>query len=171
MRRSPPTSRLSHARRDDIVSGGMMFSPPRDSPKPLAIIWIHGWGVNFYEPAYVAIGRALAQQGLHRNRWQHPNARSRKRGDATRRASASAAAATGAWRVRDLATSRPGSTSPRPTDSSRSSSRVIAPVGERCAPSSRRRTIRGSSASCSPPALCSRRRGRKTETNCAKRGP
>lgn len=48
---------------DDIVSGGMMFSPPHDSAKPLAIIWIHGWGVNFYEPSYVAIGRALAQQG------------------------------------------------------------------------------------------------------------
>jgi pimeloyl-ACP methyl ester carboxylesterase len=48
---------------DDILSGGMMFSPPRDSAKPLAIIWIHGWGVNFYEPSYVAIGRALAQQG------------------------------------------------------------------------------------------------------------
>jgi pimeloyl-ACP methyl ester carboxylesterase len=48
---------------DDVVSGGMMFSPPRDSAKPLAIIWIHGWGVNFYEPSYVAIGRALAQQG------------------------------------------------------------------------------------------------------------
>ena len=48
---------------DDIVSGGMMFSPPRDSAKTLAIIWIHGWGVNFYEPSYIAIGRALAQQG------------------------------------------------------------------------------------------------------------
>jgi dienelactone hydrolase len=48
---------------DDVVSGGVMFSPPRDSAKPVAIIWIHGWGVNFYEPSYIAIGRALAQQG------------------------------------------------------------------------------------------------------------
>jgi pimeloyl-ACP methyl ester carboxylesterase len=48
---------------DDVVSGGVLFSPPHDSAKSLAIIWIHGWGVNFYEPSYVAIGRALAQQG------------------------------------------------------------------------------------------------------------
>ena len=48
---------------DDVVSGGVMFSPPRDSAKPLAIIWIHGWGVNFYQPSYVGIGRALAQHG------------------------------------------------------------------------------------------------------------
>jgi pimeloyl-ACP methyl ester carboxylesterase len=48
---------------DDVVSGGMMFSPPPTSAKPLAIIWIHGWGVNFYQPSYVAIGRSLAQQG------------------------------------------------------------------------------------------------------------
>ncbi len=48
---------------DDVVNGGVLFSPPRDSAKPLAIIWIHGWGVNFYEPSYVAIGRALAQHG------------------------------------------------------------------------------------------------------------
>jgi dienelactone hydrolase len=48
---------------DDVVSGGVLFSPPRDSAKPLAIIWIHGWGVNFYQPSYVAIGRALAQHG------------------------------------------------------------------------------------------------------------
>jgi pimeloyl-ACP methyl ester carboxylesterase len=48
---------------DDIVGGGVMFSPPRDSAKPLAIIWIHGWGVNFYQPSYVGIGRALAQHG------------------------------------------------------------------------------------------------------------
>jgi pimeloyl-ACP methyl ester carboxylesterase len=48
---------------DDVVSGGVLFSPPLDSAKPLAIIWIHGWGVNFYQPSYIAIGRALAQQG------------------------------------------------------------------------------------------------------------
>lgn len=48
---------------DDVVSGGLMFSPPRDSAKQLAIVWIHGWGVNFYQPQYVAIGRALAQHG------------------------------------------------------------------------------------------------------------
>ena len=48
---------------DGVVNGGVLFSPPDGSAKPLAIIWIHGWGVNFYEPSYIAIGRALAQQG------------------------------------------------------------------------------------------------------------
>ncbi len=49
--------------KDDVVSGGMMFSSPPASAKPVAIVWIHGWGVNFYEPSYVAICRALAQRG------------------------------------------------------------------------------------------------------------
>jgi len=48
---------------DDIISGGAMFAPPLDSKKPIAIIWIHGWGVNFYSPTYVMIGRALAERG------------------------------------------------------------------------------------------------------------
>lgn len=48
---------------DDVVNGGVLFSPARDSAKALAVIWIHGWGVNFYQPSYVAIGRALAQHG------------------------------------------------------------------------------------------------------------
>jgi pimeloyl-ACP methyl ester carboxylesterase len=48
---------------DDVVSGGVVFSPASGAAKPLAVVWIHGWGVNFYEPSYVAIGRALAQQG------------------------------------------------------------------------------------------------------------
>ena len=49
--------------KDDVVSGGVLFAPQRDSAKPIAIVWIHGWGVNFYERTYVAIGRALAQHG------------------------------------------------------------------------------------------------------------
>jgi len=48
---------------DDVVSGGVLFAPRRDSAKQIALVWIHGWGVNFYEPSYVAIGRALAQHG------------------------------------------------------------------------------------------------------------
>ena len=31
--------------------------------KPIAVLWIHGWGVNFYYPTYVGIGRALAERG------------------------------------------------------------------------------------------------------------
>ncbi len=49
--------------KDDIVNGGAIFSPPKDSAKPIAVIWIHGWGANFYYPTYVGIGRALAERG------------------------------------------------------------------------------------------------------------
>jgi pimeloyl-ACP methyl ester carboxylesterase len=49
---------------DGIVNGGVMFMPPKDSAKPVTVIWIHGWGVNFYSPTYVMIGRALAERGL-----------------------------------------------------------------------------------------------------------
>src|SRR5678815_1191779 len=36
----------------------------RDRAKPIAVIWIHGWGANFYQPTYVMIGRNLAERGL-----------------------------------------------------------------------------------------------------------
>jgi pimeloyl-ACP methyl ester carboxylesterase len=48
---------------DDVVNAGVMFSPPQTQSKPLAVIWVHGWGVNFYLPSYVGIGRALAARG------------------------------------------------------------------------------------------------------------
>jgi len=49
--------------KDDIINGGAIFTPPQNSAKPIAVIWIHGWGVNFYYPTYVMIGRALAERG------------------------------------------------------------------------------------------------------------
>ncbi len=48
---------------DDIFNGGAIFAPPKALAKPIAVIWIHGWGVNFYQPTYVMIGRALAERG------------------------------------------------------------------------------------------------------------
>jgi pimeloyl-ACP methyl ester carboxylesterase len=58
------TEELVFARSEDgITNGGAMFSPPRDSAKPVAVLWVHGWGVNFYYPTYVKIGRALAERG------------------------------------------------------------------------------------------------------------
>ena len=48
---------------DDIVDSGAVFAPPKDVAKPTAVIWIHGWGVNFYSPTYVAISTALAKRG------------------------------------------------------------------------------------------------------------
>jgi pimeloyl-ACP methyl ester carboxylesterase len=49
---------------DNIVNAGIIFAPPKGQAKPVAIIWLHGWGVNFYSPTYVMIGRALAARGL-----------------------------------------------------------------------------------------------------------
>lgn len=48
---------------DDVVNGGAIFTSSRASDKPIAIIWIHGWGANFYAPTYVGIARALAERG------------------------------------------------------------------------------------------------------------
>jgi pimeloyl-ACP methyl ester carboxylesterase len=30
----------------------------------MAVVWVHGWGTNFYDPAYARIGRALAERGV-----------------------------------------------------------------------------------------------------------
>jgi pimeloyl-ACP methyl ester carboxylesterase len=49
---------------DDVVNGGAMFRPPKSESRPIAIIWMHGWGVNFYQPTYVMIGRRLAERGF-----------------------------------------------------------------------------------------------------------
>jgi pimeloyl-ACP methyl ester carboxylesterase len=58
------TEELVHVRSEDgIANGGAIFAPPKNSVKPIAVIWIHGWGVNFYYPTYVKIGRALAERG------------------------------------------------------------------------------------------------------------
>jgi pimeloyl-ACP methyl ester carboxylesterase len=49
---------------DDILNGGAIFRPPKDAARPIAVIWVHGWGVNFYYPTYTMIARALAERGL-----------------------------------------------------------------------------------------------------------
>ena len=48
---------------DGIVNGGAMFTTVNASAKTIAVIWIHGWGTNFYSPTYAMIGRALAARG------------------------------------------------------------------------------------------------------------
>jgi pimeloyl-ACP methyl ester carboxylesterase len=50
--------------KDDVVSGGVLFTAPKQTAKPMAVVWIHGWGANFYLPSYVGIGRALAERGF-----------------------------------------------------------------------------------------------------------
>src|SRR6266536_379900 len=58
-----PEELVSVRSKDDIVNGGVVFTPRKESAKPVAVIWIHGWGANFYQPTYVSIGRALAERG------------------------------------------------------------------------------------------------------------
>jgi pimeloyl-ACP methyl ester carboxylesterase len=48
---------------DDVDDAGLLFAPPEETAKPIAVLWIHGWGANFYSPTYVGIGRALAIRG------------------------------------------------------------------------------------------------------------
>lgn len=56
---------LVHASASDgVVNGGVVFMPPKDRARPVAVVWVHGWGTNFYDPAYARIGRALAERGV-----------------------------------------------------------------------------------------------------------
>ena len=49
---------------DDVINGGTFFSTSNRSAQGVAVIWVHGWGTNFYYPTYTMIGRALAARGL-----------------------------------------------------------------------------------------------------------
>ncbi|HLF35619.1 MAG TPA: alpha/beta fold hydrolase, partial [Cyclobacteriaceae bacterium] len=48
---------------DGVPNAGMIFNVSPDSAGTTVVIWVHGWGVNFYYPTYVNIGRSLAEQG------------------------------------------------------------------------------------------------------------
>jgi pimeloyl-ACP methyl ester carboxylesterase len=59
------TDEVVHARsHDGITNGGAVFTPPPGAAKPIAVIWVHGNGVNFYYPTYVKIARELAGLGV-----------------------------------------------------------------------------------------------------------
>lgn len=49
---------------DDVVEGGVLFTASKTLAKPMAVVWIHGWGTNFYSPTHAMIGRALAARGF-----------------------------------------------------------------------------------------------------------
>ena len=56
---------LVYARADDgIVDAGALFTPRGSVDRRIAVIWIHGNGVNFYYPSYVKVARELARRGL-----------------------------------------------------------------------------------------------------------
>jgi hypothetical protein len=48
---------------DGLVMTGLQVTPDRPASRPLAVIWIHGAGANFYLPSYVNIARATASLG------------------------------------------------------------------------------------------------------------
>src|SRR5262245_61313087 len=49
--------------RDTIFNAGLLFHPKKELAKPVAIVWVHVWGINFYSPTYVSIGRIFAENG------------------------------------------------------------------------------------------------------------
>ena len=48
---------------DGLVMSGLLVTPEGPRVHPVAIIWIHGAGENFYFPSYPNIARATALQG------------------------------------------------------------------------------------------------------------
>ena len=52
------TEELVHVQTSDgITNGGAVFEAAAGSASPIAVIWVHGSQLNFYDPAYVTIGR------------------------------------------------------------------------------------------------------------------
>ena len=49
--------------RDGFFNAGIVFHCKPEIAKPAAVILVHGWGVNFYSPSYIVIGRDLADKG------------------------------------------------------------------------------------------------------------
>jgi pimeloyl-ACP methyl ester carboxylesterase len=48
---------------DGLVMTGLQVTPERPASRPIAVVWIHGAGTNFYLPGYVNIARATASLG------------------------------------------------------------------------------------------------------------
>src|SRR5215470_2987154 len=48
---------------DTVFNAGLFFHPKKELAKPVAIVWVHGWGVNFYSPTYISIGRIFSERG------------------------------------------------------------------------------------------------------------
>ena len=48
---------------DGLAMTGLQVTPERPAARPIAVIWIHGAGTNFYLPGYVNIARATASLG------------------------------------------------------------------------------------------------------------
>lgn len=49
---------------DHFFNAGVLFHGKEELAKPVAVILVHGWGVNFYAPSYISIGRDVADKGF-----------------------------------------------------------------------------------------------------------
>lgn len=49
---------------DGIRHAGVLIRPVGRAPRPLPLVWTHGFTGRFYEPHTLAIGRLLAEQGF-----------------------------------------------------------------------------------------------------------
>ena len=58
-----PEEVVYSASNDSVINAGLLFHSKKESTKSVAIIWVHGWGVNFYSPSYISIGRSFAEKG------------------------------------------------------------------------------------------------------------
>jgi pimeloyl-ACP methyl ester carboxylesterase len=48
---------------DGIILAGLVIWPDGRPAKPIAVVWVPGFSINFYHPSFVAIGRELAGLG------------------------------------------------------------------------------------------------------------
>ncbi len=69
---------------DGINHAGIVIRPDGQPPKPLALIWVHGFTGRFYESQSIKIGREVACQGYTfvsgNNRGHHVGTNLRKKG-------------------------------------------------------------------------------------------
>lgn len=58
------TAELTAAQTEDgVTHSGAVFRPAGSGGEPVAVVWVHGGGQNFYCPSYLRIGRAVASRG------------------------------------------------------------------------------------------------------------
>ena len=96
---------------DGLVLEGVVIRPTTASPRPFAVVWVHGLTGRFYEKSTILICRDLASEGYTvvsgNNRGHHFGARI-----PARRAAPVLAAAAGSVSTSRRTTSAPGSRSP-----------------------------------------------------------
>src|SRR5207248_742505 len=59
----PTESLVSTSAEDGVDLAGLLIAP-HDSGRWPVVVWIHGFGANFYFPPYLRLGRALAAHGV-----------------------------------------------------------------------------------------------------------